>query len=65
MKKIIAALKEEKVVVPWAKQTADLLSKMSPTSLKLSLQLYHTGANLCFLDCMRLEYQLTNLTLVK
>ena len=65
MEKIVDALKEEKVAVPWAKETNDLLSKMSPTSLKLSLQLYHTGANLCFLDCMRLEYQLTNLTLVR
>ncbi|KAI7849764.1 ClpP/crotonase-like domain-containing protein [Circinella umbellata] len=63
MEKIVAALKEEKVAVSWAKETYDLLSRMSPTSLKLSLQLYHTGANLCFVDCMRLEYQLTNLTL--
>ncbi|KAG2212475.1 hypothetical protein INT45_010108 [Circinella minor] len=60
---IVAALKEENVAVSWAKETNDLLSKMSPTSLKLSLQLYYAGANLCFVDCMRLEYQLTNLTL--
>ncbi|KAI9490182.1 ClpP/crotonase-like domain-containing protein [Zychaea mexicana] len=58
MEEIIAALKNEKVAVDWAKETLDRLSGMSPTSMKISLQLYHTGARLSFIDCMRLEYQL-------
>ena len=57
MEEIIAALKNEEEAVEWAKETLDTLSNMCPTSMKISLQLYHIGAQLSFIDCMRMEYQ--------
>ena len=60
MEDIIAALKNEEEAVEWAKETLDTLSNMSPTSMKISLQLYHTGARLSFIDCMRMEYQVAS-----
>ncbi|KAI9499606.1 ClpP/crotonase-like domain-containing protein [Zychaea mexicana] len=63
MEEIVVALKDEKIATTWAKETLDQLANLSPTSLKLFLQLYHAGASLSFTDCMKLEYQLTNQTL--
>ncbi|KAI8148532.1 ClpP/crotonase-like domain-containing protein [Fennellomyces sp. T-0311] len=63
MEEIVSALNNEKVAVQWAKETLGQLEEMSPTSLKLFLQLYYAGSLLSFADCMKLEYQLTNRTL--
>ncbi|CAF0746330.1 unnamed protein product [Brachionus calyciflorus] len=42
----------------WAKQQLKLLSKMSPTSLKLTMKQLELGANLTLKEAFELEYQL-------
>ncbi|OMH81449.1 3-hydroxyisobutyryl-CoA hydrolase, mitochondrial [Zancudomyces culisetae] len=60
MEEIIEALNNEKDNVEWAKETLALLAKMSPTSLKVNLELLHLAKNLSMKDCMNMESQLTN-----
>ncbi|KAI8139268.1 ClpP/crotonase-like domain-containing protein [Fennellomyces sp. T-0311] len=58
VEEIVEALNNERVAVDWAKETAEQLSTMSPTSLKISHQMFREGARRSFIDCMRMEYQL-------
>ncbi|KAI8138064.1 ClpP/crotonase-like domain-containing protein [Fennellomyces sp. T-0311] len=58
VEKIIAAVNDETVATSWAKETADQLAGMSPTSLKISRRLFQVSAGLSLTDCMKLEYQL-------
>ncbi|KAI8139264.1 ClpP/crotonase-like domain-containing protein [Fennellomyces sp. T-0311] len=58
IEEIVDAVNNETVAAKWAKETSQQLSGMSPTSLKISLQLFHEGARRSLTDCMRLEYQL-------
>ena len=44
----------------WGRETVAMLSKKSPTSLKVSLRQLHEGQHLDFDHCMRLEYRLVN-----
>ncbi|OMH79510.1 3-hydroxyisobutyryl-CoA hydrolase, mitochondrial [Zancudomyces culisetae] len=60
MEEIIEALNNEKDNAEWAKETLALLAKMSPTSLKVNLELLHLAKNLSMKDCMNMESQLTN-----
>ncbi|WP_321396603.1 enoyl-CoA hydratase/isomerase family protein [Emcibacter sp.] len=45
---------------PWAGETLATLQRMSPTSLKVTLQQLLQGAGKAFDDCMRMEYRLVN-----
>lgn len=58
MEDIVAALK----VLPqsFAQKALMMLSKKSPTSLKVTLNALHSGAELDFDECMRQEFRLSN-----
>ncbi|KAF9579161.1 hypothetical protein BGW38_004689 [Lunasporangiospora selenospora] len=56
VEEINAALEKEKT--PFAEKTLKIMSKMSPTSLKVTLQQIREGANLNIADCFRMEHQL-------
>lgn len=43
---------------PWATNTLASLSKMSPTSLKVSFKVVNSGAKLSLQDCLQMEYRL-------
>ncbi|KAG5869990.1 hypothetical protein JTB14_008146 [Gonioctena quinquepunctata] len=42
----------------WAKETIELLKKMSPTSLKVTLKQLEIGSNMNLNDCLSLEYKM-------
>jgi enoyl-CoA hydratase len=44
----------------WARGTAAVIRKKSPTSLKVTLRQIREGARLSFDDCMRMEYRMVN-----
>ena len=44
----------------WAGTTLETIAKMSPTSLKVTLEQLLHGADMEFDDCMRMEYRLVN-----
>ena len=62
---IVAALQAETIAGGWARDSLKQLAEMSPTSLKISLQLFQLSASLSFTECMKLEYQLASKVLVK
>ncbi len=43
----------------WAAEQLDILSKRSPTSMKVAFEQLRRGANLTFEDCMTMEYRLS------
>lgn len=45
----------DKVAADWAKQTIETLQKMSPTSLKVTLELMRRGRQSSFKSCFRME----------
>lgn len=55
---IVASL--ESCANPWGRDTAALLRKKSPTSLKVTLQQLSAGRHLDFDSCMQLEFRLVN-----
>ena len=63
VERIIAALDAEGGA--WARETAAVLARKSPTSLKLADRLLRAGAELEFDDCMRLEYRLVRRCLAR
>lgn len=42
----------------WADKTVKLMEKMSPTSMKITLQMLRNGKNLSLEDCLKMEYRL-------
>jgi 3-hydroxyisobutyryl-CoA hydrolase len=42
----------------WATKTADLMGKMSPTSMKVSLKMVREGREKSFPECLKMEYRL-------
>ncbi|KAG9065287.1 hypothetical protein KI688_002611 [Linnemannia hyalina] len=56
VEEIVAALEQEKT--PFAEKALKTLRKVSPTSLKVTLQQIREGANLGIADCFRMEHQL-------
>ncbi|CAG8503292.1 10539_t:CDS:2 [Ambispora leptoticha] len=63
VEEIVAVLEKENT--PWAKETRDIILKMSPTSLKVTLHLMRVGKNLGIADCFNLEYRLAQKFLEK
>ncbi|RUS22253.1 ClpP/crotonase-like domain-containing protein [Endogone sp. FLAS-F59071] len=59
---IIEALGKEETY--WAKTTTDTLLKMSPTSLKVTLQQLRKGKQLGIADCFKMEFNLVQKFLV-
>lgn len=57
MEDIIKALEEDGS--EWALQQIEILKKMSPTSLKITLRQLLEGAKLSLADCLKMEYRLT------
>lgn len=43
----------------WANQTVNTLSKMSPTSLKITLRLLQLGSEMELQECLAVEYRLS------
>ncbi|KAI8149393.1 ClpP/crotonase-like domain-containing protein [Fennellomyces sp. T-0311] len=58
IEEIVTALQNETIAINWAKESLEQLSNMSPTSLKISLELFQQSEHLSFTECMKLEYQL-------
>lgn len=42
----------------WAKQQLDILSKMSPTSLKVTFRALKEGAKMSLPECLKMEYRI-------
>ena len=42
----------------WAKKTVEVLSKASPTSLKVSFSQYHRGSKMSLPECLKMEYRM-------
>jgi len=57
MEDILKALEEDGS--EWALQQIEILNKMSPTSLKITLRQLQEGAKLSLADCLKMEYRLT------
>ncbi|XP_064397942.1 3-hydroxyisobutyryl-CoA hydrolase, mitochondrial-like isoform X2 [Halichondria panicea] len=57
MEGIVEALENEKT--EWAKQQLKTLSKMSPTSLKITYRQLTLGAQLSFAECFKMEYRMS------
>ncbi|KAI8979530.1 ClpP/crotonase-like domain-containing protein [Mycotypha africana] len=55
---IIAALEKETHLPEFVEETLGLLKKMSPTSLKVTLQQIRNGATLSLGQCFKMEYHL-------
>ncbi|PVU96995.1 hypothetical protein BB561_000820 [Smittium simulii] len=55
---IISALNNETENPEWAKSTIETLNKMSPTSLKITLELLRRGKTLSLKQCLLMESQL-------
>lgn len=49
----------------WAKETAKIMSFMSPTSLKITHEAYQRGRQLDLIECLKMEYRLICSLLVK
>lgn len=49
----------------WALKVANLLTEISPTSLKITLRLIQQARKLNFDDCLRMEYRLVNRVIMK
>ncbi|XP_015115719.1 3-hydroxyisobutyryl-CoA hydrolase, mitochondrial [Diachasma alloeum] len=58
VEEIVDRLKEDKS--EWAQGVIDNLSKMSPTSLKLTLKALQRGRGMNLLECLRVENRLSN-----
>ncbi|XP_063981702.1 3-hydroxyisobutyryl-CoA hydrolase, mitochondrial [Diachasmimorpha longicaudata] len=58
VEEIIDRLKKNKG--EWAQGVADNLSKMSPTSLKLTLKAFHKGRRMNLPECLTMENRLSN-----
>lgn len=43
----------------WATKTVETLSKMSPTSMKITLKLLELGSEMDLQECLRIEYRLS------
>jgi len=56
IEKIIATL--EKDQHEWAKKTLEVLSKMSPTSLKVAFSQYQKGSKMSLPECLKMEYRI-------
>ena len=56
VEKIIETL--EKDQSDWAKKTFEVLSKASPTSLKVAFSQYHKGSKMSLPECLKMEYRL-------
>ena len=56
LEKIIENLEKENS--DWSKQQLKLLSKMSPSSLKVAIRQLEIGSNKSLKDCLEMEYQL-------
>lgn len=54
---IMAALEKEPQTA-WTEETIKLMKKMSPTSLKVTLQQLRNGATLSLAQCLKMEYHL-------
>ncbi|XP_015113636.1 3-hydroxyisobutyryl-CoA hydrolase, mitochondrial [Diachasma alloeum] len=57
VEEIVDRLKEDKS--EWAQGVIDNLSKMSPTSLKLTLKAFQRGREMSLLECLRMENRMT------
>ncbi|OMJ30194.1 3-hydroxyisobutyryl-CoA hydrolase, mitochondrial [Smittium culicis] len=57
---IYKALENEKDHPEWAKSTIETLNQMSPSSLKISLELIRRGSQLSLCDCLEMESQLAS-----
>jgi len=57
VEEIVANLRQ--VGTPWALKQVDVLAKMSPTSLKITLRQMRLGANLSLQDVLNMEYRLS------
>ncbi|XP_074599436.1 3-hydroxyisobutyryl-CoA hydrolase, mitochondrial-like isoform X2 [Brevipalpus obovatus] len=44
----------------WAKQQLEVLSKMSPTSLKVTFKAFHDGAKMSLPECLKMEYRIAS-----
>jgi len=55
---IIAKLEAETIEKEWAEKTLKTLKKMSPTSLKLTLEQLNLGKSLDLKGCLRMEYRM-------
>lgn len=60
IEEIIEALRTETDEPQWAKETLDMLSKASPTSLKVTLELMRKGAKMSFGQCIKTEFELAS-----
>lgn len=56
VEKIIETLKNDQS--EWAKKTLEVLTKVSPTSLKVAYSQYHKGINMSLPDCLKMEYRI-------
>jgi 3-hydroxyisobutyryl-CoA hydrolase len=59
---IMAALEKEESA--WAKETKDTLLKMSPSSLKITLEQVKQGAQKSIKSCFKMEYGMVQQSLV-
>ena len=48
----------EKVDDDWSKKTVKLMGRMSPISMKVTLQMVRSGKELSLEDCLKMEYRL-------
>ncbi|CAK0775452.1 Enoyl-CoA hydratase [uncultured Gammaproteobacteria bacterium] len=58
---IITALKAEHT--PWAAEQLEVLGRMSPTSLKITLRQLQRGAQLSFDECLKMEFRMSQAVL--
>lgn len=56
VEKIIETLKNDQS--EWAKKTLEVLTKVSPTSLKVAYSQYHKGIKMSLPDCLKMEYRI-------
>jgi 3-hydroxyisobutyryl-CoA hydrolase len=59
---IMAALDKEDSA--WAKETKETLLKMSPSSLKITLEQVRQGAEKSIISCFKMEYGMVQQSLV-
>ncbi|OLY82797.1 3-hydroxyisobutyryl-CoA hydrolase, mitochondrial [Smittium mucronatum] len=60
VEEIYDALRNEKSNPEWAQKTIQTLDQMSPSSLKISLELVRRGRSLSLRDCLEMESQLAS-----
>ncbi|PWA02756.1 hypothetical protein BB558_001095 [Smittium angustum] len=58
VEEIIEALKQEKTHTEWANTTIETLNSMSPSSLKITLELLRRGQTMSISECFEMESQL-------